>query len=75
MSRFDSDVDAQAWLNGDDLPPNAVCADCGVDYSKADHDLSALCDACSDKREAWATATAVRMVKAAIARPRTKEIA
>ncbi len=46
----------------DTLRPNATCADCGVDYSKAEHDRSVWCDPCSDRRDRWATAMEIRIM-------------
>lgn len=76
-ARFTSDRDFYDWLNGpDELPPNATCDDCGADYSKADHDPTTTCDACSDKRDRWMEALeARRLAKAALTVKRTKEIA
>lgn len=49
------------------LPPNAECTDCGAAYSKADDDPTTWCDACSDRRDAWAAAFEIRqMVKAVL---------
>lgn len=64
MSRWSLDDDDRAW---DDEPrPNATCTDCALSYSKAEDDPSTTCDACSDRRDAWATATETRMAKAAL---------
>jgi hypothetical protein len=49
-----------------DIQPNATCADCGVDYSKAEHDRSVWCDDCSNRRDAWATATEIRFMAKAV---------
>jgi len=61
MSRHDSDVDAYDWLNGSDLPANATCPDCGAEFSRVDDDPGPHCDACCDKRDAWAKAYDLRM--------------
>jgi len=62
------------WADdADDVRPNANCSDCGVDYSKADHDPTTTCDACSDRRDQWADAfTARQMAKARPITPITK---
>jgi len=52
----------------DDLRPNASCTDCGADYSKADHDPTTTCDACSDRRDAH-TSRLERRLRMATARP------
>jgi hypothetical protein len=85
VSRFDSDQDFHAWLNGDDeIHPNASCSDCGVDYSKAEGDPTTTCDACSDRRDQWAeayqqrlaaAAEAMQQAKAALRPRRKKEVA
>jgi len=75
MSRY-GDEDADALDEG--LPPNATCTDCGVHYGKAASDPTTWCDACSDRREAWAAAQELRtMAKAVLAADVTnvKEIA
>lgn len=50
----------------DDVKPNATCTDCSVDFSRAETDPGTLCDACSDRREAWLAAVHVRMRTAAL---------
>jgi len=46
-------------------PTNASCHDCGVDYSRGEHDRSVWCDECSDRRDRWTTAEEIRtMAKA-----------
>lgn len=50
----------------DDVRPNATCADCSADFSRADNDPGTLCDTCSDRRDAWLAAVEVRMQKAAL---------
>jgi hypothetical protein len=77
MSRHDSDLDYYEWLNGPDLiAPNATCDDCGAEYAKAEGDPTTCCDRCSDTRDRWIEALeARRLAKAALTRPRTKEIA
>lgn len=63
MSRFGIDPpDDDAY----DLQPNADCEDCGLSYSRAATDPTTWCDACSDRRDAWAEAIEVRMAKAAL---------
>ena len=42
----------------------ATCADCGADFSKAEDDPTVWCDACSDRRDAWASALELRMAHA-----------
>jgi len=59
MRRYDD-------LDADDVQPNAECSDCGRDYSKADHDPTTWCDACSDRRDAHTSAIEIRMAKAAL---------
>ena len=58
MSRYGDD-NTHAFED-DELQPNASCTDCGVAYSKADADPTTWCDACSDRRDAWAAATEIR---------------
>jgi hypothetical protein len=63
MSRYgEEDRDA---LDAD-VQMNASCTDCGVDYAKAENDLSTWCDACSDRRDAWATALEIRFMAKAV---------
>ncbi len=51
-----------------DQPFNATCADCGVDYSRAEMDRTPFCDTCSNRRDQWASAQDVRtMAKAVLA--------
>jgi len=62
MSRYgDEDADA---LDGEAC--NAECADCGVAYSKAEHDRTPWCDGCSDRRDRWATAQEMRSMARAV---------
>lgn len=78
MSRYNSDVDAYAWLNGDELPANATCQDCQASYSKAEDDPSGCCDSCSDKRDRWATALEIKLMAKAVLRTdltRVKDVA
>lgn len=62
----DSDLDCY------DVQPNATCSDCGVDYSKGEHDPTTLCDACSDRRDVHTSRLEHRLVmaKAQVARVR-----
>lgn len=70
MSRY-GDEDADALDVG--LPMNAECHDCGIPYSRAEHDRTVWCDSCSDKRDRWATAFEIRhMAKAVLAVDLTK---
>jgi hypothetical protein len=48
-----------------DLQPNATCADCGTDYSRADNDPSHYCDGCSDRRDAHTSMLERRLTMAA----------
>lgn len=64
-STYHEDQDAQL--------PNAICSDCGADYSRDELDATPWCDACSNKRDAWATAQDLkRMAKAVLATDLTK---
>lgn len=47
-------------------PTNATCHDCGVDYSRGDHDRTVWCDECSDKRDRWTSAQEIRSMAKAI---------
>lgn len=61
MSRFGIDPpDDDAY----DVQPNADCTDCGIAYGRATNDPTTWCDACSDRRDAWAEAIEVRMATA-----------
>ncbi len=51
-----------------DVPLNATCADCGVDYAKAEHDRTNFCDDCSNRRDAHTSALEVRMLAQAVLR-------
>lgn len=64
MSRFGEEpVDS---LDAD-VRPNAECHDCGLPYARAEFDRTVWCDACSDRRDRWATAQEVRtMLKAVL---------
>lgn len=76
MSRQDSDSDFYEWLNGPDADPtNAVCADCGATYAKADDDPTGWCDACSDARDTHTDTLLLRMAKAGRPADAHKEIA
>jgi hypothetical protein len=55
MSRYDDVYD---------VVPNATCADCGADYSRAEDDVTPACDPCSDARDRWAAAMGIRMASA-----------
>ena len=55
-----------------DVRPNATCSDCGVDFSKADHDPTTLCDRCSDQRDAHTSLLELRLMMIQI--PPTKRI-
>jgi len=75
MSRY-GDEDADALDVG--LPMNATCADCGIDYSRAELDSTPWCDACSDRRDRWATAQELRTMAKAVLRAdlmTTKDVA
>jgi len=76
VSRFGLDDDDREY--DAPLPPNATCADCGIDYAKGEHDRSVWCDPCSDRRDRWATAQELRtMAKAVLAVDlmKTKDVA
>jgi len=64
VSYYHDEDDPHAY----DLPPtNATCHDCGVDYSRGEHDPTVWCDECSDRRDRWATAQEIKMMaKAAL---------
>ena len=57
----------------DDDRPNATCTDCSADFSRADHDLGTLCDACSDRHDAH-TSMLERRLTMATARPATPQL-
>ena len=61
---FHSDI--ERYDDVDDVRPNASCSDCGVDFSRAENDPGTLCDACSDRRDAWLAAVEIRMTTAAL---------
>jgi hypothetical protein len=63
MSRWDVDPPDDDRF---DVRPNATCTDCGVSYLKAERDPTTTCDECSDRRDAWAAVTELRMARAAI---------
>jgi len=63
MSRF-GDEDPDALDVG--VPMNASCSDCGQDYWKASEDPTTWCDACSNKRDAWAEALEIRLMLKAV---------
>ena len=65
MSRYGED-DRDAY--DETLQANATCADCGIDYSKAEDDPSGCCDPCSDTRSRWADAFEVRQMAKAVLR-------
>ena len=72
MNRYDDDAYT------DDVQPNATCTDCSVDFSRAEEDPGTLCDACSDRREAWLSSVQLRMTHAgltAVAAALRKEVA
>jgi len=64
MSRYGDD-DTPAY-DTDEIHANAVCSDCGVAYSRGELDSTPFCDACSDKRDAWATAQELRTIAKAV---------
>jgi hypothetical protein len=66
VSRFESDVDFQNWQSGDDVPFNASCTDCGIDYSKLEGDPGSWCDGCSDRRDEWTSAQEIRVMAKAV---------
>jgi hypothetical protein len=77
MSRRYGDDDTTAD-DDDSIQPNAVCSDCGVSYSRAELDSTPFCDACSDKRDAWATAQELRTIAKAVLKvdlTKTKDVA
>lgn len=63
MGRCFGDADDQEW---DDVQTNAVCTDCGTDFSRADGDVGTWCDTCSDRRDAWTSALELTMATAAL---------
>ncbi len=63
MSRFGLEDDEPDF---DELPTNAVCQDCGGEYSRAEGDPTVWCDPCSDRRDGWVTAIEERMQRAAV---------
>ncbi len=65
MSRFTDDPPDD---DADAVRPNAVCADCGVEYAKAEHDRTPFCDDCSDRRDAYTSALEVRLMAKAVLR-------
>ena len=47
-----------------DVKPNAVCADCGLDYSKGEHDRTVWCDECSNRRDLHTSLLEIRLMMA-----------
>jgi len=47
-----------------DLQPNAECADCGLPYSKGEHDRTVWCDDCSNRRDLHTSLLEIRLMMA-----------
>ena len=47
-------------------PELVSCTDCSADFSRAENDPGTLCDACSDRRDAWLASVELRMTSAAL---------
>ncbi len=61
-------IDHEPDLDAYDVRPNASCSDCGAEYSKADADPTTWCDPCSNRRDAWAALTEIRLMAKAVLR-------
>jgi hypothetical protein len=75
MSRYGDEPDDA--LDVEDLR-NAVCADCGLSYARAELDSTPWCDECSDRRDRWATAQELRTMAKAVLKAdltKTKDVA
>ncbi len=58
MSRFGHEDEDRF---SDELPANATCVDCGMDFSRAYDDQGSCCDGCSDRRDAHTSALEMRL--------------
>ncbi len=50
--------------SNDPREADSICADCGVDYSKGEHDRTVWCDDCSNRRDLHTSLLEIRLMMA-----------